>query len=214
MSHDHWNLGRWAGIPVAMHWTLLLNFAWLYLLLNDLIATAIAAATLFVLFVAHEFGHVVLLRWRRIKVEDITFNGLHGRTTHECASHLDAGIAAWGGVLAQLALLLASLVAQVFLAPHLSPLAWTVFAPVLFVLIKLNIFLLLLALLPIGPFDGREAWAGLPYMRTALRRFFARKKEPVLSAEQRRELELKSETAAADLLRRVGKKADGRKEDA
>ena len=44
MRQDYWQLGTWGRIPVAMHWTVLLNFAWLYIIFMDLLATLIGAA--------------------------------------------------------------------------------------------------------------------------------------------------------------------------
>src|SRR5437868_7280002 len=39
-ARDHWQLGNWLGIPVRMHWTVLIAFVWLYLIFSDLLATA------------------------------------------------------------------------------------------------------------------------------------------------------------------------------
>ena len=83
-------------------------------------------------------------------------------------------------------------------------------------LTKLNIFLMVIALIPIGPFDGRAAWSIFCYMKSAARKRKRAKQEKLLhperalSPERRRELEESSERAAADLL---GKVSGRRKED-
>jgi Zn-dependent protease len=220
MEQSYWQLGTWRRIPVSMHWTVLIGFAWLYLFFWDLLATAIASVAYFSLLVAHEFGHVFLLRRRKIAVERIELFGLHGKTSHAWASAKDSVVVAWGGVGAQLCVLLLALVLGYLLAGVTSPLVWLVASPVLFVLTKLNVFLMVVALLPIGPFDGHAAWAAIPRLRQSLRRRRPAAKAPdmfperKLPPEKRRELEESSTKAAADLIERLGKKAQHPDEDA
>jgi Zn-dependent protease len=220
MDQNYWQLGRWGRIPVSMHWTVLITFAWLYLLLWNLLATVIASAAFFALLVIHEMGHVAVLRRRRIAVESITLYGIHGNTAHGYASPGDEILVAWGGVAAQVVVLALAVAASYSLDLSSSPLVSTITSPVLFVFTKLNLFVMVVALLPIGPFDGRGAWAAIPWMRNAMRR---RKRaaqeirmfpEKGLSPERRRELEESSAKAAADLLQKFAKKTDDRKEDA
>jgi len=206
---NYWQLGRWARIPVAMHWTVLIAFAWLYLLFMDLLSTLIGSAAFFALLVAHEFGHVAVLRRRKIAVESVTFYGIHGRTAHGYANTADEILIAWGGVAAQAVVLALALAGSYLLTPSLAPWVWIVAGPVLLVFTKLNVFLMIIALLPIGPFDGQSAWRAIPWIRGALRR--RRKsansaKAIKLTPEQRRELEESSEKAAADLIEKLAKK--------
>jgi len=204
-----------------MHWTVLLSFAWLYLFFWDLTATAVASVALFVLLIAHEFGHVVVLRKRGIPVERIELFGIHGRTLHEWASPTDEMVVAWAGVGAQVAVLLGALALGYgleFTATY--SIVGVVAGPALFVWTKLNLFLMLVALLPIGPFDGRNAWSAIPWLRNTLRkrRRAAREArlfpEENLSPEKRRQFEESSQKAATDLLAKFGKKAEQpRRED-
>lgn len=220
MEQNYWELGRWGRIPVSMHWTVLIMAAWLYLWLGDLLATAIASVAFFALLVIHEMGHVVVLRRRKIPVEGITLYGVHGRTAHGYASHADEILVAWGGVAAQLLLLVLAFAAAYALGFSTLALLHVVAGPILFVFIKVNIFVMIVVLLPIGPFDGRAAWAAIPYMRGSLRkrRRVARERkmfpEQALSAEKRRELEESSAKATADLIQKFSKKTDDRREDA
>ena len=219
MEQNYWQLGRWAGVPVSMHWTVLIAFAWLYLVFWDLLATAIAAVAFFALVVAHEFGHVAVLRLKNITVESIELSGLHGRTAHGWAGEADDILVAWGGVAAQLVVLLLALVAMVFVPLQSLPGLALVTGPILFVFIKLNVFLMVVALLPLGPFDGHRAWAVIPWLRKKLRKrrqtasnvkHFPEKK---LSPEKRRQLETQSTQAASELMDKLSKKGRDSKED-
>ena len=220
MDENHWNLGTWRGVPVSMHWTFLLSCAWLFLITWSLVATAIASVALLALYFAHEFGHVAVLRRKRIPVESIVIAGLHGRTSHGWASGRDQMHVAWGGVAAQLVVLVLALTLQYALVSFVaSPLAWTIAGPVLLVWTKLNVFLMVIALLPIGPFDGRDAWTVVARARGAMRKRRVAKApkpmpEPQLTEAQHRALEASSEKAAADLLAKFGRNEDRSRKDA
>jgi len=219
METNYWQLGTWRRVPVSMHWTVLIAFAWLYLFFFDLLATAIASVAFFALLVAHELGHVVVLRRRKIAVASVELFGIHGRTSHAWASAADEIRIAWGGVGAQMVVLLSALGIGYLLEPVTIPIVWIIAGPILFVLTKLNIFLMLIALLPIGPFDGHAAWAVIPRLRKAIRgrrapRAAAQFPERDLPPEKLREFEESSTKAAAELLEKLGKKASGPKEDA
>lgn len=221
MEKDYWHLGYWRRIPVEMHWTVLLAFAWMYLIFFDLVASVIGAVALFVLFVVHELGHVIVLRRRRIAVERIQLFGIHGKTSHEWASSENVMFVAWGGVAAQLVVLLVAL-ALAFVLARVQPssLAWTIAGPVLLVWTRLNVFLMVIALLPIGPFDGRAAWYVIPWLRAKwrkrrrLRREARQFAEQDLPPEKQRALEESSTKAAAELLAKFGKNEDHKKRDA
>jgi Zn-dependent protease len=219
MEQNYWELGRWGRIPVSMHWTVLLIFVWLYIIFWDVLATVIASVAFFALLVAHEFGHVAALRWRKIPVESIALYGIHGKTSSGYAAPKDEILVAWAGVGAQLLILLVS-VAVAMTVDLSGPIVSTVAGPVLVVFTRLNIILMIVALLPIGPFDGRAAWGVFAYMRAKRRRQAQRQRdielnpEKGLSPEKRRELEESASKEAAALLEKFSRKSDGRKEDA
>jgi Zn-dependent protease len=225
MDRNYWQLGRWRRIPVAMHWTVLLAFAWLYLVFWDVLATLIASAALFVLLVAHAFGHVAVLRRKKVGVFGIRLYGAHGEVEHGYTSHAQAIAVAWGGVAAQLGVLVPALALTYFMPPVSSPLLAIILAPVLLVFTKVNVFLMIVALLPIGPFDGHDAWAAIPYLRGLMRRrrqeTQARRKkmreerlfpEESLAPERQEELEARSAQAAADVIREIARKAKDRQD--
>lgn len=226
MERNYWQLGRWRRIPVAMHWTVLMSFAWLYLVFWDLLATAIASAAFFVLLVAHEFGHVVLLRRKKIAVLGIRLYGIHGETEHGYASRPQAMLVAWGGVAAQLAVLALALALMYAMRGVAIPLLSLIAGPVLFVFTKINIFMMVIALLPIGPFDGHDAWAAIPYLRGLLRRRRKEKEahkkkmreqalfpEDTLTPERLQELEASSAQTAAEVMARLAKRAEKREDN-
>lgn len=210
---NFWSLGRWGGIPVSMHWTVLLAFPWLFLMMNSFVAALIGSVAFFFLLVAHEFGHVLAARWRRVYVEDIHLFGYHGQTSLGYKrTELDEVLIAWGGIAVQLLILALAFAAQVPLARSGS--AWLqMFAePVLVVFTTWNIFLMIVALLPIGPMDGHAAWKAFPMMRRALGRGARGKSQgkPKSSANLRlvrsRDLEEDSRRAAAEIIESLGKK--------
>lgn len=221
MRKDAWDLGYWGGIPVSMHWTVLLVFVWMYLVFWSLAPAAIASVAFLLLLVAHELGHVFVLRRRKVPVVAITLYGLHGETAYGdfVAKPADEVAIAWGGVGAQGVILVLALVARAFVDVSAIPWGSVIVGTFLFVFIQINIVLMILALLPIGPFDGHAAWKVIPRMRAALRR---RRKPPErqappkpppepeveLTPEQQRELDASSEKAAADLIAKLTRKSD------
>jgi len=214
MDENHWQLGTWGRIPVAMHWTVLLSFAWMYLVFGDVPSTILGAFGLFFVMVVHEMGHIAVLKRRRVHIDSITFFGLHGTSSHAYAGPGTEVAVAWAGVGAQLVLLAVTLIAfplvDVSSIPF-GPWAWGV---TYLVFTKLNVFLMVIALIPIGPFDGRAAWSIFGYLKTVKRRKRREKQELLLNPERaltperRQELEESSSQAAADLLGKLS----GRKE--
>jgi Zn-dependent protease len=225
MRQDYWQLGTWGRIPVSMHWTVLLNFAWLYIIFQDLLATLIAAPTLFLVMMAHVFGHVATLRRRRIKPTAISLFGLHGEVAfNEYDAKAGDRIAiAWSGVGAQVVVMLLAVAANAFIPFQEIPLALLVWGPMYFIFTKFNILLLIVALLPIGPFDGHDAWKIIPRMRNSMRRPQAAKRapapapepepEPVHTPDEQRALDESSQRTAAELIARLSRKSDAPTQD-
>ena len=217
MDENYWQLGTWGRIPVAMHWTVLLTFAWMYLVFQTVPATLWGGVVMFFVMVVHELGHVVVLRRRKLPIDSITFLGVHGNTSHVQGSQGTEIAVAWAGVGAQLVLLVATLSVAPFVNPSIELLAWA-WAVAFLALTKLNVFLMVIALIPIGPFDGRAAWSVFPYMKSVRRRKRREKQELLLNPERaltperRRELEESSSQAAADLLGKFSNRRQGEKE--
>lgn len=221
MRQDYWPLGTWGRIPVTMHWTVLLSFAWMYLVFFDLVLTLVAIPFVLLLLVVHELGHVVYLRRRKIGVTSVSLFGIHGETSYNeyAARPNDVIAVAWAGVAAQLVLMLLALAATSFIPFAAIPYGGVI-ANVMFVVwVKINVFVMIIALLPIGPFDGHAAWQVIPRLRKSFKRPPkarplrvvpppAPEPEAQLSEEERRELDKRSEQEAADLIAKLTRRTD------
>lgn len=144
-------VGRIRGMPLRMHWTtpigvfLLSGFSF-----NPLVWISIVG-----LMVAHELGHAVLARRYRLRVISVDLTPIGGvcRLEGDPALH-EAAIVAWGGVLAQGVLLVIALLVK----PIFHVVAFGVLDEVFDILIRSNLILMALNLLPIEPLDGATAW--------------------------------------------------------
>jgi hypothetical protein len=204
---NYWHLGRWFGVPVSMHWTVLLAFPWLWLWTQSVVMALIGLGAYVLLLIVHELGHTMMARWRGLGVHDITLNGLHGETSHDYPrNERDDILIAWSGVGAQAIVLLLALAVTPLLRAGGS--AWIGYfsAPVLMVFTLWNMFLMIVALLPIGPMDGHRAWRLIPYLRKSAARRGGGGKVVKLDAARRRKLEQNSEQIATDILNKLNKK--------
>ena len=214
MDPNYWSLGSWRRVPVSMHWTVLFAFAWLYIIFWDVGQTLIGSVAYAIVLVVHELGHVAALRMKRIPVLEIRFFGVHGNVHHGYASPREEMQIAWAGVAAQLVLLAAAFGARAMLAGMLSPIGYYIARPVFTVFIGFNIFLMIVALLPIGPFDGHAAWKVFGMTRAKRRKKAARRDElrqfpeRALPADKRRELEAEAARETAQLLGKLGVKPE------
>jgi len=205
---DHWDLGRWRGVPVSMHWTVLLAFPWLYLWTRSLLGAAIGSVAFLALCIAHEFGHVWAARRRRIPVNAVTLSGMHGETDRGFArTQQDEVFVAWAGVGAQMLILIFALIAGQLLGYVGNPLVWLVAGPIIAVWTHWNVFLMIIALLPIGPMDGHAAWRIIAIIKSKFRKKKVGEKKPAkLSAERQRELEADSERKVVEIIDRLKRK--------
>jgi len=209
MTLGFWQLGRWKDVPVALHWSALLPFAWCLLGRQDLRATLSSVLAFLVLLAVHELGHAVAARSRGIEVIGIRLYLLHGVCEHEAPEREEDDILiAWGGVLAQLCLLAAALLV-LHAASALLPGSAPVLQPVLFVFIHANIVIAAINLFPMAPLDGHRAWRVVPLLwRAAKLRLLVREwlLRRASDARRRREIEKASHAAADELLDRLRKK--------
>ena len=141
-----WDLGSIAGARVRVHWTLLIA---LVVIGNFHFALpAWAAVTLIIL--THELGHLALVRLFRLRPRAIVLHGAGGECSYTGqASPVATSVIAWGGVLAQAALLL---IATHWPGPHGERVE-----ELLVPLGAANKLLMLINLFPMRPLDGYEA---------------------------------------------------------
>jgi Zn-dependent protease len=147
-------IARLRGAPLKVHWSLPLGA-----LAFGGVAWAPAFWVAFVvLILGHELGHAVLV-WRYgHRVESIAMSALGGACRWQGeATHDERGAVAWGGVLAQAAILAVALLAFGAAGKLESLVALQLERA----FVSVNIMLIVLNLVPVAPLDGAEAWPWL-----------------------------------------------------
>jgi len=142
-------IGRVLGAPVRVHWSTAVG---LVVLSGFSFTPGIWLGFLAVLLI-HEIGHAMIARHFGLMLLGIDVNAFGGacRAAGD-PTRRQVAIIAWGGVLAQAALLVAAiplawiLPSGGFLGDLTHTLTWT------------NVYLIALNLLPIPPLDGATAW--------------------------------------------------------
>lgn len=205
----NWRVGTWGGVPISLHWTVLLGLPWFYYQTRSVAATAIAFAAFLFLLLVHELGHAAVAVWRHVEVRRIRLFFLHGICEHgEPYYEEDVVLIAWGGVAAQLAVLVIALGVRVLLTMLAPDTPWAIWA-VLAVLINSNLFLMVFNLIPLAPFDGAKAWRVLPLIRewAATTSWAARLRKRAAARERARnkELEAKAERITAEIIDKLKK---------
>ena len=209
MTLGFWQLGRWMGVPVALHWSALLPFGWCLLHRQNVLAALSSVLAFLVLMAVHELGHAVAARSRGFEVIGIRLYLLHGVCEVEAPEREEDDVfIAWGGVLAQLCLFVAALLV-LQAASALLPGSAPVLQPVLFVFLHANLVIAAINLFPMAPLDGHRAWRVLPLLwRAATPRLQAlgRGLGRAVGVRRRRRIEKASRAAADELLDRLTKK--------
>src|SRR6478609_8218703 len=147
MSGGWWTLGRVKGAPIRLHWTLPLGaLAWSRFTFAPALWLAFAA-----LILLHELGHALFVVKFRLRLSEIAVHGAGGYCRHERAgTRFEESAIAWGGVLAQLGLLVTVRLTLLLLGPPTTAVA----AQVAYVFTEANLWLVLINLIPIEPLDG------------------------------------------------------------
>lgn len=150
LRNGYLRVGRLARVELRLHWSMpvaALLFA--SLRFEPLLWLGFAGVV-----IVHQLGHAVLVSSMGHSLEGVDLTGIGGQCRWRGqASALDEAWIAWGGVLAQSLLLLGTLILA-WGAPEsrwggLIRHAW----------VDINLWIIALNLLPVGPFDGASAWA-------------------------------------------------------
>ena len=143
-------LGSIQGAPIRLHWSLLVvpfllgRFQWM----------PITWATWTALVLAHELGHLGMVRRFGFAVLEVEVHGMGGHCRWQGrASPLQRAWIASGGILAQLGVLVLAVLASWLLPWQTMPVLWEIRD----VLIWQNLWMMAFNLLPIPPLDGVEA---------------------------------------------------------
>ena len=151
-------LGRWRGAPVRVHWSAPVG-AFFFGQLRFVPGFWLAFVGL---ILAHELGHALMVGLSGARVRAIDVTGLGGECRYDGnVTPLRRALIAWGGVLAQLAVLIVvGALVLVFGAPQSVFLGEMAQACMFY-----NLALMGLNLLPVAPLDGHEAWKLFPLLR-------------------------------------------------
>ncbi len=146
-------------VPVRVHASAALNFAFALFYLFSPLGMVIAVISIFIVILAHELGHAAACALTRCRVlgVDVLFAG--GTCAHdECGSERDEVVIAWGGVAGQVVLALVAtalyllLTASVFPGSEPARVCFTV-------LMYQNVFAAVYNLIPLPGLDGALAWS-------------------------------------------------------
>ncbi len=208
MTQRLWQIGRWKGVPILLHWSVLLGLVWFGLLYRQIVPALLTFLGFFALLLVHELGHAVAARSRNVRVFGIRLYLLHGLCSHAPPyRERDDVFIAWGGVLAQGVVLVLALVAQLILSSA-APLLQFELSPLFRVLITGNLFMIGFNLIPVAPLDGHRAWRVLHPLSATLSSHFQRgtaSLKRVLKVGKRRAQSKDAESNVVDLLERIKK---------
>jgi len=153
-------LGKPWGVPIRVHWTApVVPFVFSGFSFQPVFLLAYMG-----LILVHELGHVFMVRRARKQVTLVVVDGTGGACHWRGETTNAQQIAiAWGGVLAQLAVLLIALVVLAVFGRATT----SVGAQLERVAIGVNICIIALNLLPVGHLDGVVAWRIIPAARAA-----------------------------------------------
>ncbi len=166
---------------MSIHWSAPIGFLLFFGFQFRLVGWLVLAAIILI----HEAGHAFLVRRFSLVVYSIVLTGTGGECTWAGhATPTQRAIIAWGGVLAQVPLLLLGLALGALLPPK---------APALVVeaettLVSVNVMLIAFNLLPIPALDGWHAWrvfapSNIGSLWTTIRRASLRKRARELEDE-------------------------------
>lgn len=158
LEGGYFTLGKLRGAPVRVHWSAPVG-AFFFGQLRFVPGFWVAFVGL---ILAHEIGHALMVAAFGARVRGIDVTGLGGECRYDGnVSPMQRALIAWGGVLAQLAVLIvAGTLLVVFGSPESQFVAEVAQACTLY-----NLTLMAINLLPFRSLDGHEAWKIVPLLR-------------------------------------------------
>ena len=175
-------LGRWNGASIKIHWSVLLC-AFFFGRFQFL---PIYWSCFFIVVFIHEAGHVLMIRRFGLWVDEIVIHGIGGYCRWGGnAGEIPRALISWGGVLAQLVLLIASFSIFHIISPSHSEITRQIFRA----FVISNIWMICFNLLPIEPLDGVKAWKLFGLIRDEYNTFMTEKKRKKQNDNLKRQLE-------------------------
>lgn len=159
-------IGHWQDAPVRLHWTIL-PFA--FIITGFKYHPVYIVAYLGLIFI-HEMGHAIVVRFYNFKVHELLIHGFGGSCFWSgFATKFQESLIAWAGIIAQVIIFLFFNFSPYFIDFPKNSITESIF----YVFIGPNLFIILINLLPIEPFDGAQAWK----IFSPLRDLFINKKQ-------------------------------------
>jgi Zn-dependent protease len=139
------------GAPVRIHWSVAVGAV----MFAGFRFAPVAWLGFVLLVLAHELGHAALVLRYRLDVVSVDLHGFGGACRWQGVSTAwQRAVIAWGGVLAQLVLLVPTEALVLATGAPTSPFA----AELVSVFTATNLWLLAINLIPVPPLDGADAW--------------------------------------------------------
>lgn len=197
------------GLPVVFHWTVLLFFPWAWFRFGSLLTAIIAFPAYVALILVHEYGHALVARARGVRVHTLAIFIFHGYCRHDTPYHeKDDVLIAWGGVAAQLLLLLLFLPLWFVFEEHLPHGLQRIVYPLLIVFVYVNAFTMAFNLIPAPSFDGYKAWRVLFWAGAWFRKKMVQAVNWLkrYSPARRRRLKASSDRVVVDIMEKLQRK--------
>jgi Zn-dependent protease len=151
----YFRIGTVAGVDLRLHWSVPVGA----LVFGSLRFEPILWLAFMGVIVVHELGHALLVKSIGFRITGVDLTGFGGHCRFRGkADPLDHALIAWGGVLAQAALLLGTLLVVSF-AGRATGSAGSL---VQHAFIEINLWIMGMNLLPFAPLDGARAWRLFP----------------------------------------------------
>jgi stage IV sporulation protein FB len=151
----YFRVARLAGVDLRLHWSVPVGA----LVFGSLRFEPVLWLAFLGVIILHEFGHALLVGAVGYRITAIDLTGFGGQCRFRGrADALEHAIIAWGGVLAQAALVLVTLLVVAVVGhptTHAGSLVEHAF-------VEINLWILGVNLLPFAPLDGARAWRLFP----------------------------------------------------
>jgi stage IV sporulation protein FB len=148
----YFRVGRLAGVDLRLHWSVPVGA----LVFGSLRFEPVLWLAFLAVILVHDLGHALLVWGAGFRITGVDVTGFGGQCRWRGkADALEQAIIAWGGVLAQSLLLVATLLVRAFVGRatgHAASLIEHAF-------IEINLWIVAINLLPFPPLDGARAWS-------------------------------------------------------